>query len=108
MRTLAEFAAALTNAKKTRKLTANALAQRTGLTSQAVRQILAGETAPRLTNAMALASELGLELVLLPKDAAQSLAAPPQAPRTVVSDVERLVQARTTFLTKSGASEHHR
>lgn len=92
MRTLSEFAVALSDAKKARKLTANALAQRTGLTPQAVRQILAGESAPRLTNAMALASELGLELVLLPKDAAQSLAAPQHAQRTVMSDVERLLR----------------
>ncbi len=92
MRTLSEFAVALSDAKKARKLTANALAQRTGLTPQAVRQILSGESAPRLTNAMALASELGLELVLLPKDAAKSLAVPQHAQRTVMSDVERLLR----------------
>lgn len=97
MRTLSEFATTLNEAKKARKLTANALAERTGLTAQAVRQILSGESAPRLTNAMALAAELGLELVLLPKDAAQSLAAPPQTQRTVVSDVERLVQGSSVF-----------
>lgn len=94
MRSLAEFSTTLADAKRSRKLTANALAQRTGLTPQAVRQILAGESAPRLTNAMALASELGLELVLLPKEAAQALAGAQQgsqAPRTVVSDVERMV-----------------
>ncbi|WP_342133520.1 helix-turn-helix domain-containing protein [Hydrogenophaga sp. OTU3427] len=89
MRTLAEFSAALTKAQKSHKLTAKTLALRTGLTDQAVRHILAGESAPRLTNAMALADELGFELVLLPKDAAQSLAQDTKAPRTVLSDVER-------------------
>lgn len=98
MRTLSEFATTLNEAKKARKLTANALAERTGLTAQAVRQILSGESAPRLTNAMALAAELGLELVLLPKDAAQSLAVPLQSQqRTVVSDVERLVQGSSAI-----------
>ncbi|CAB5721052.1 Helix-turn-helix [Delftia tsuruhatensis] len=91
MQTLGEFSQAMTDAQKARKVTINALARETGLSRLAVRQILAGDSAPRLTNAMALASELGLELVLMPKGAAQSLAgtgaAAPQ--RTVLSDVER-------------------
>ena len=58
---------------------------------QAVRQALAGETAPRLTNAMALALELGYELVLVPVEVAQSLGQAAQAERTVLSDVERLL-----------------
>lgn len=91
MQTLGEFSQALTEAQKARKLTINELARDTGLSRLAVRQILAGDAAPRLTNAMALASELGLELVLVPKEAAQSLAgtgaAAPQ--RTILSDVER-------------------
>lgn len=89
MKTLSEFAAAMTEAQKARKVTANALAERTGLTPQAVRQILSGYAAPRLTNAMALASELGFELVLLPKEAAQSLTQAPRAERLVLTDVER-------------------
>lgn len=79
----------MTEAQKARKITANALAERTGLTPQAVRQILSGQAAPRLTNAMALASELGLELVLLPKEAAHSLTQAPRAERAVLTDVER-------------------
>lgn len=89
MQTLSEFAAAMTEAQKARKITAIALAERTGLTPQAVRQILSGQSAPRLTNAMALASELGFELVLLPKEAAQSLTQAPRAERVVLTDVER-------------------
>ncbi|MCW8198131.1 XRE family transcriptional regulator [Verminephrobacter aporrectodeae subsp. tuberculatae] len=95
MRTLNEFSTALALAQRARKLTANALALRTGLTPQAVRQILAGETAPRLTNAMAIASELGLELVLVPKEAAPSLSGGPRAERTVLSDVERRLGLRS-------------
>jgi len=90
MQTLQEFAQALTHAQKQQRVTANALAQQTGLSPQAVRQILAGMTAPRLTNAMALAAELGLELVLLPRPAARSLSEAAQPERTVLTDVERL------------------
>lgn len=91
MQTLGEFSRALTAAQKARGVTANALAMKTGLTPHTVRQILAGNAAPRLTNAMALASELGLELVLLPKEAAHSLAQAPRAERAVLTDVERLL-----------------
>lgn len=92
MHTLSEFSRALTAAQKSSRVTATALAQKTGLSTLAVRKILSGESAPRLTNAMALASELGLELVLLPKDAAQSLAGNHQAERTVLTDIERRLQ----------------
>lgn len=91
MRNLHEFASALTAAKRERKVTANDLAEKTGLSPQAVRQALAGVTAPRLTNAMALAQELGYELVLVPVEVAQSLGQAAQAERTVLSDVERLL-----------------
>ncbi|WP_139285419.1 helix-turn-helix domain-containing protein [Acidovorax soli] len=71
------------------------LAQRTGLSSLAVRQILSGTSAPRITNAMALAQELGLELVLVPTVVADGLERPPKkAQRTVVTDLERLLGIR--------------
>lgn len=105
MRTLAEFSAALTMAKKSRKLSAKTLALRTGLTDQAVRHILTGQTAPRLTNAIALADELGFELVLLPKDAAQSLSQAPHTHRTVLSDVERWIGVRLDGPGRGGEPE---
>ena len=89
MKTLQEFADALTHAQKARKLTAKELADSVGLSDLSVRRILSGQAAPRLTNAMALASELGLELVLVPKEVAQSLSGAPKKPRSVLSNVER-------------------
>ena len=89
MKTLQEFADALTEAQKARKLTAKELADSVGLSDLSVRRILSGQAAPRLTNAMALASELGLELVLVPKEVAQSLSGAPKKPRSVLSNVER-------------------
>lgn len=89
MNTIGEFSQALSEAQKARRVTAIDLAERTGLSPQAVRQILSGVAAPRLTNAMALASELGLELVLLPKEVARSMAGASMAERKVLTDVER-------------------
>ena len=97
MKTLQEFADALTHAQKARKLTAKELADSVGLSDLSVRRILSGRTAPRLTNAMALASELGLELVLVPKEVAQSLSGAPKKPRSVLSNVERRLGMASTL-----------
>jgi transcriptional regulator with XRE-family HTH domain len=93
MRTLPEFASVLKDAQKERRLSDIELAARTGLSPQGVRLALSGKSAPRLTNAMALAQELDLELVLLPREAAQSLAQHQPDARTVLSDVELLLQS---------------
>ena len=97
MKTLQEFADALTHAQKARKLTAKELADSVGLSDLSVRRILSGQAAPRLTNAMALASELGLELVLVPKEVAQSLSGAPKKPRSVLSNVGRRLGMASTL-----------
>ncbi|RYE40870.1 MAG: XRE family transcriptional regulator [Hyphomicrobiales bacterium] len=91
MMTLGEFSQTLAAAQKERGVSAVKLGEATGLSPQAVRQILSGEAAPRVTNAMALASELGLELVLLPKAVAQSMGGAAESERKVISDVERRI-----------------
>ena len=97
MKTLQEFADALTEAQKARKLTAKELADSVGLSDLSVRRILSGQAAPRLTNAMALASELGLELVLVPKEVALSISGAPKKPRSVLSNVERRLSLARKF-----------
>ena len=97
MKTLQEFADALTEAQKARKLTAKELADSAGLSDLSVRRILSGQTAPRLTNAIALASELGLELVLVPKEVALSISGAPKKPRSVLSNVERRLSLARKF-----------
>ena len=97
MKTLQEFADALSEAQKARKLTARELADSVGLSDLSGRKILSGQTAPRLTNAMALASELGLELVLVPKEVAQSISGAPKKPRSVLSNVERRLSLARKF-----------
>jgi len=110
MKTLGEFAQALSQGQKAQKVSAKDLAERTGLSPLAVRQILAGKSAPRLTNAMALAAELGLELVLVPQAVAQSLSAQPPAERTVQTNVERWVSSSFSkdLLDKSNSTNAQR
>lgn len=93
MKTLGDFARALSQQQKEQKVSAKDLAERTGLSPLAVRQILTGKSAPRLTNAMALAAELGLELVLVPQAVAKSLSSEPPAERTVQTNVERWISS---------------
>ncbi|MCM2346876.1 helix-turn-helix domain-containing protein [Acidovorax soli] len=95
MKTLGNFANILSEAKRSQKITAKELAQRTGLSALAVRQILSGTSAPRITNAMALAQELGLELVLVPTVVADGLERPlKKLGRTVVTDIEMMLGVR--------------
>lgn len=92
MQTLSQLAEALDNARLARGLSYKALAARCGLTPLAVRHALQGKTALRATNLMALADELGLELVLVPKTVAASLAgASDPASKNVVNDAPRPV-----------------
>lgn len=74
MKTLSELAAVLENARRAQKLSYKDLAARSGLTPLTVRHVLQGKAAVRVTNLMALADELGLEMVLVPKTVAIGLA----------------------------------
>jgi transcriptional regulator with XRE-family HTH domain len=104
MKTLSEFADILSDAKRSQKITAKELALQTGLSPLAVRQILSGTSAPKLTNAMALAQQLSLELVLVPKAVADGLRQPPaKLQRTVVTDLERRLGITPEGLRKTGA-----
>lgn len=103
MQSLEDFAQEMSRHQKARRVTATELAGRAGLTDQSVRAMLHGHAAPRLTNAMALADALGLELVLVPKAVAQEMRAsaePPQA-RTVVSDIERTLGIRSEAVSRA-------
>jgi len=90
MKTLAEVAATLEQARQQRKLPYEELARAAGLTPLATRRALKGQAAPRVTTLMALAERLGLELVLLPKVVAQGLDPSGQTPERPLSLVEQL------------------
>jgi transcriptional regulator with XRE-family HTH domain len=67
MKTLSEVGAFLQDAKSQRNVSQKELANRTGLTPVTLRGVFNGTTDSRISTIMALADELGLELVLVPK-----------------------------------------
>lgn len=90
MKSPLEFSRELASAKEKRGITQKDLAERTGLSPLAVSQMLDGKVSPRLSNAMAVAEALGLEVVLMPKGAAASFENSNRTPeRTVRSAIEQ-------------------
>jgi transcriptional regulator with XRE-family HTH domain len=104
MKTLLEVAARLEDARQRLGLDYQTIAESTGLTPLSVRSALQGKTAPRITTLMAIADQLGLEVLLLPKVVAaglQAQAAEGSAP--ALSRVDRIV-AETSALSAAAAS----
>lgn len=104
MKTLSEMTSRLEGERQRLKLDYQALAERTGLTPLSVRNILQGRTAPRITTLMAIADQLGLEVLLLPKVVAaglQSHSVQEPAP-PALSRVDRIV-AETSLLAAAAA-----
>jgi len=93
MRTLAELGRALDEARRRKGLSNKDLAERVGLTPLTVGHVLSGKSAVRATNLMALADELDLALVLLPKAVAETVEPnPPPAVPGYLSPLERVLQ----------------
>jgi transcriptional regulator with XRE-family HTH domain len=92
MKTLSEVAVSLESQRQRLGLDYQAVAESTGLTPLSVRSVLQGKTAPRVTTLMAIADQLGLEVLLLPKVVAAGLQAQaPEGPAPALSRVDRIV-----------------
>ncbi|SFV02274.1 transcriptional regulator, XRE family [Polaromonas sp. YR568] len=92
MKTLSEIASRLEEERQRLMLDYQTLAERTGLTPLSVRSVLQGRTAPRITTLMAIADQLGLEVLLLPKVVASGLQAHTvEEPPPALSRVDRIV-----------------
>ncbi|MEO7885517.1 MAG: helix-turn-helix transcriptional regulator [Polaromonas sp.] len=93
MKTLFDMASRLEAERQRLNIDYQALAEKTGLTPLSVRSALQGRTAPRITTVMALADQLGLEVVMLPKVVAMGLEAQSEesSPAAALSRVDRLV-----------------
>lgn len=89
MKTLSELSSILRNAKARLALPVVAMSRDSGLTAVTIRGVLSGKSDPRLSTLMTIADQLGLELMLLPKTMASSIAA--QAPAE--DEVQSLVAA---------------
>ncbi|WP_211441132.1 helix-turn-helix domain-containing protein [Collimonas humicola] len=75
MKTLSELSSILRHAKDRLALPVVAMSRDSGLTAVTIRGVLAGKNDPRLSTLMTIADQLGLELMLLPKTMASSIAA---------------------------------
>lgn len=101
-----EFSNALTEAKEQHRMKLSELAERTGLSPLAVSQMLDGKVSPRLSNAMAVADALGLEVVLMPKGAAASFENSNRTPvRTVMSSIEQRLSTLQRNVAVHGVNE---
>ncbi len=85
MKTLSELSAILRQAKDRLALPVITMTRDSGLTAVTIRGVLAGKNDPRLSTLMTIADQLGLEVMLLPKAMASSIAANPPAEEEVLS-----------------------
>ena len=90
MKTLYDVSIALEAARKNRPVALKKLVETTGLTAVTIRGLLLGTKDSRLSTLLAVANELGLEVLLVPKEVAASISTSPVG---VKSDVETLVGA---------------
>ncbi|MFZ6676221.1 helix-turn-helix domain-containing protein [Undibacterium sp. Xuan67W] len=72
MKTLGDIAGELTVARDRERISQKELISKTGLTSVTLRGLFNGITDVRVTTLIAVAEELGLELVLVPKGIARA------------------------------------
>ncbi len=90
MQTLGQLAYALETARKQRRMSYDELARGAGLTPLATRRAMQGTAAPRVTTLMALAGQLGLEVVVVPQVVAQGLESANAPPPRPLTDIEKL------------------
>lgn len=85
MKTLSELSSILRQAKERLALPVISMSRVSGLTAVTIRGVLSGKNDPRLSTLMTIADQLGLELMLLPKAVASSIAATTPAEEEVQS-----------------------
>lgn len=95
MKSLQEMSSLLETERKRLGLKYVDLATATGLSVLSVRQVLQGQVAVRVPSLMALADQLGLEVIMVPKLVAQSLQSESKPAAKVLTDIERLLSQDT-------------
>lgn len=91
MKTIQQVGQTLQDARTAQRLKLDQLVRTTGLTAVTLRGLLTGRTDSRLSTVLALAHELGLELLLVPTAIAKSIVAQSD-PSTHTSSVSRAVK----------------
>lgn len=95
MKTLQEMSFRLETERKRQGLKYVDLATATGLSVLSVRQALQGKVAVRVPSLMALADQLGMEVIMVPKLVAQSLQSENEPAAKVLTDIEQLLSQGT-------------
>ncbi|MBK1781787.1 helix-turn-helix transcriptional regulator [Advenella sp. WQ 585] len=104
MATLSSISQTLRKQLQALKLTQETVRQDTGITRRTLTNVLSGKQDYKLTTLLAIADRLGLDVVLLPKEAARGInltptttPTPPKVTSTVQATLERL-RAKTEQL----------
>lgn len=101
MKSLADISETLNTERLRQKRKYSELADSTGLSVLAVRQALQGKVAIRTTSLLAIADQLGLEMVLLPKIVAQSMPSAVSQVEPVRTDIGKILDQHQRFLAKA-------
>jgi hypothetical protein len=88
MKTAAELASSLEVARAARRIKRQDIVSRTGLNPLSVRGLLDGNKDSRISTLLAVANEVGLEVMLIPKEVSQAMQSAGAAhPTSTISSV---------------------
>lgn len=82
------------------------LVEGTGITAVTLRQVLRGQADPKFSTIVAISEQLGLELVLAPREVAQSIGTTGRQSPGVQSLVERVLSSAPKRLASSTPSKN--
>lgn len=96
MRTLQQIASALHSSLKKRSLTQEVLRRETGISKQTLTNVLSGSHDYKVTTLLAVCDQLGLDLVLVPRELGGIVGDKPNKPvvKSVVDAALDLIAAR--------------
>lgn len=96
MRTLQQIASALRSSLKRRSLTQEVVRRETGISKQTLTNVLSGSHDYKVTTLLAVCDQLGLDLVLVPKELGGIVDDKPREPvvKSVVDAALDLIAAR--------------
>ena len=92
MKTLQQFALVLRNRMTQLKLTQDSLSAQAGVSRQTLTKTLSGRSDFKVTTLIALADRLGLEVVLAPKEVADSMSVATEPRARITSVVDAAIQ----------------
>lgn len=105
MKTQVEIAHLLRKTLSARNVTQARLKEQAGISQRTLTKVLSGQEDFKISTLLALADRLGLELLLVPKEAAHAIAAGPATQPVVRSRVAGALERVKTVNMKHGMDE---